>query len=54
MCTRYKDGPYEKALLSLFLDEKVTEAVPFTYTGKDYCGPLVIKSKAEARMNVFL
>ena len=34
-------------LISPFPSERVKEAVPFTYTGIDYCGPLFIKSKAE-------
>lgn len=34
-------------LMSPFPSERVTESIPFTYTGIDYRGPLFIKSKAE-------
>ena len=47
ICRRYEGGPYKMPLMPPFPSEQVTEAVPFTLTGIDYCGPLFIKSKPE-------
>ena len=47
ICRRYEGGPYKMPLMPPFPSERVTEAVPFTFTGINYCGSLFIKSKLE-------
>ena len=48
-CRRHEGGPYKMPSMPPLPNKRVSETVPFTYTGVDYFGPLFIKTKAESQ-----
>ena len=47
VCQRHEGGPYKMPLMPPLPTSRVSESVPFTYTGIDYFGPMFIKNKTE-------
>ena len=47
LCRKVEGGAYKMPPMSAFPSGRVTEATPFTRTGLDYLGPLMVKSTGE-------
>lgn len=47
ICRRHEGGPYKMPLMPPLPNKRVSKSVPFTCTGIDYFGPLLIKIKSE-------
>ncbi|XP_054280801.1 uncharacterized protein LOC128998611 [Macrosteles quadrilineatus] len=51
-CLKYEGGPYKLPQIPSLPTERVTESIPFQFTGLDYFGPLYIKSFQASRVEV--
>lgn len=49
ICRRHEGGPYTMPMMPPLPKCRVSESVPFTYTGIDYFGPMFIKNKSESQ-----
>ena len=47
VCRRHEGGPYRMPFMPPLPNSRVSQSVPFTYTGVDYFGPLYITTKTE-------